>query len=219
MKLSVPKIFQTVLFIFLIFYHFSCAQKSNLEIRPIKILFLGESTTVGQGSGSTNENYVTKTISYFKKIGFLVEYRVIAKGGMSSSWGITKINSIVEYRPDIIILEFLINDQTLSLEVIKENYEIFSKFPYGKIVLFEIYDTNLFRKYRNRPSENPYILAHKTERWTKQIDTINRVPPNWNEYLVDGTHPSDIGYTILANILISELSPLFNEILVLKLLE
>ena len=73
---------------------------------PIKILFLGESTTVGQGSSSTNENYVTKTISYFKKSGYSLEYRVIAKGGMSSTWGITKINSINEYKPDIIILEF-----------------------------------------------------------------------------------------------------------------
>lgn len=209
----------TVLFIFLIFNHISCIQKSNKEISPVKILFLGESTTVGQGASSPNENYVTKTMTFFKKSGLLVEYRVIAKGGMSSIWGTTKLNSISDYKPDLIIVEFLINDQTLSLETVRTNYDIFSKIPYGKIVLFEIYDSNLFLQFKYRPLENPLILAHKSDRWIKQIDTIKMIPSNWNEYLVDGTHPSDLGYTILANILISEISPILNELFVYRLLE
>ncbi len=197
----------------------SCINKEANQKNPIKILFLGESTTVGQGASSPNENYVTKTMEFLKQSGIGLEYKVIAKSGMSSTWGITRLDEIYTYSPDLIIIEFLINDQYLSLETIKSNYEIFSKIPYGKIVLFELYDINMFNKFKNNSTTNPILAAHRSDRWGKQIDTLPRLPNNWSDFLVDGTHPSNLGYSLLANILAEEISPIVTEHYLIKLLE
>ncbi len=197
----------------------SCINKEANQKNPIKILFLGESTTVGQGASSPNENYVTKTMEFLKLSGIGLEYKVIAKSGMSSTWGITRLDEIYTYSPDLIIIEFLINDQYLSLETIKSNYEIFSKIPYGKIVLFELYDSNMFNKFKNNSTTNPILAAHRSDRWGKQIDTLPRLPNNWSDFLVDGTHPSSLGYSLLANILAEEISPIVTELYLIKLLE
>ena len=119
------KFFSIVVLIF--FRLISCINKDISQKNPVKILFLGESTTVGQGASSPNENYVTKTIEFLKQSGVTLEYKVIAKSGMSSTWGITRLDEIYSYSPDLIIIEFLINDQYLSLDSTKSNYEIFSK--------------------------------------------------------------------------------------------
>ncbi len=197
----------------------SCVNKEANQKNPIKILFLGESTTVGQGASSPNENYVTKTMEFLKQSGIGLEYKVIAKSGMSSTWGITRLDEIYTYSPDLIIIEFLINDQYLSIETIKSNYEIFSKIPYGKIVLFELYDINMFNKFKNNSTTNPILTAHRSDRWGKQIDTLPRLPNNWSDFLVDGTHPSNSGYSLLANILVEEISPIVTEHYLIKLLE
>ena len=205
--------------VLLFFSTTSCVNKVVNQKIPLKILFLGESTTVGQGASSPNENYVSKTIEFLKKSGVNLEYKVIAKSGMSSTWGLTRLDEIYKYSPDLIIIEFLINDQYLSLETTKSNYEIFSKIPYGKIVLFELYDMNMFNKYKNQSTTNPILDAHKSDRWSKQIDTLSRLPNNWSDFLVDGTHPSSLGYSLLANILAEEISPIVTELYLFKLLE
>jgi lysophospholipase L1-like esterase len=211
------KIFSIAVLLF--FSTTSCVNKVVNQKIPLKILFLGESTTVGQGASSPNENYVTKAIEFLKQSGIGLEYKVIAKSGMSSTWGITRLDEIYTYSPDLIIIEFLINDQYLSLETIKSNYEIFSKIPYGKIVLFELYDSNMFNKFKNNSTTNPILAAHRSDRWGKQIDTLPRLPNNWSDFLVDGTHPSSLGYSLLANILAEEISPIVTEHYLIKLLE
>ena len=211
------KFFSIVVLIF--FSTTSCINKDISQKNPVKILFLGESTTVGQGASIPNENYVTKTIEFLKQSGVTLEYKVIAKSGMSSTWGITRLDEIYIYSPDLIIIEFLINDQYLSLEATKSNYEIFSKIPYGKIVLFELYDRNMFNKYKNTSTTNPILEAHRSDRWSKQIDTLSKLPNNWSDFLVDGTHPSSLGYSLLANILVEEITPIVTELYLIKLLE
>ena len=177
----------------------------------IKILFLGESTTVGQGADTIRDNYVSKTTNHFKNLGFNIEYISISKGGMTSTWGITKIQEVINYKADIIIIEFFINDQYLSAETIKNNYSIFSAIPYGEIIIFNIYDNVLFNN-ANQNITNINLNLQDSSRWYKKIDTYSKLPKNWGTYLVDGVHPNNYGYSILSQILIDEMTGLILKI-------
>ena len=55
----------------------------------IKILFLGESTTVGQGADTIRDNYVSKTTNHFKNLGFNIEYNSLFNTAIQN---ITTIN-------------------------------------------------------------------------------------------------------------------------------
>ncbi len=185
--------------------------KNITNQEPIKILFLGESTTVGQGADSIRENYVSKTINHYRDLGFNIEYATIAKGGMTSSWGVTKINEVIKYKADILVIEFFINDQFLDSESIKQNYTLFSKILYGEIIIFNIYDNTLFNN-ASKNITNVNLSLQDSSRWYKKIDTYNRLPKNWGNYLVDGIHPNTYGYSILSQILIDEISDLILKI-------
>ena len=177
----------------------------------IKILFLGESTTVGQGADTIRDNYVSKTTNHFKNLGFNLEYNSISKGGMTSTWGITKIKEITNYKADIVIIEFFINDQYLSAETIKNNYSIFASIPFGEIIIFNIYDNILFNN-ANQNIPNINLSMQDSSRWYKKIDTYPKLPKNWGTYLSDGVHPNNYGYSILSQILIDDMSDLILKI-------
>jgi len=177
----------------------------------IKILFLGESTTVGQGADTIRDNYVSKTIIHYKNLGFNIEYNSISKVGMTSTWGITKIKEVINYKADIVIIEFFINDQYLSAETIQKNYSIFSSIPYGEIIIFNIYDNILFNK-ANQNIPNINLSMQDSSRWYKKLDTYPKLPSNWPTYLSDGVHPNNYGYSILSQILIDEISDLILRI-------
>lgn len=192
-----------------------CMNKTTTQTQNIKILFLGESTSLGVGASSPSKGFVYYMLDLSRKSGAKLDYRIVAKSGMNSTWGISQIDQINSYKPDIIIIDFFINDQQLSKEQVKSNYKVFSNIPFGFIYILDIYDSNSFNKFRNSKipiTEKP----NYSPRWEKLIDTIDSIPNNWEIYLYDGTHPNDLGYGILGDLLYRET---FSSILSLSLLK
>lgn len=194
---------KSLLLIILLLLFQSCINRTTFYNRKVKILFLGESTSLGVGASTPVNGFVYRMIDSVKKTGIDLDYRILAKRGMNSTWGIAQINQIISYRPDIIIIDFFINDQLLSDDQIRKNYTTLSNIPYGYIILFDLYDLNSFNKYKSMKlslNERPNFST----RWAKVIDTINYIPSNWEIYLSDGTHPNDPGYGILGDLLFKE---------------
>jgi lysophospholipase L1-like esterase len=205
------------IFLFLSFLLFNCSTEKQNTKSPIKILFLGESTTNGLGSSEVKKNYVGRTIDFFTKSGIKVSYKIIAKNGMTSSWGIFQIEDINNWNPDLTIIEFSINDHYISEQEIKSNFEVFAATLNSKsVVVFDIYSVAQLKRIKNN-EKNFVHEAHKNIRW-KTIDTHLKLPENWAIFTIDEVHPNDLGYEILSNILIEEIYPIIINLVLFQVI-
>ncbi len=132
---------------------------------------------------------------------------VIAKGGATSNWGLMQIDAVIEARPDVVFLEFMINDADLrrgvSIEESLENHaamldRILSEQRAATVVLLR-----LNRAHGARAILRPRLPAY--ERQLVSLAVADRVElgdlrENWQAELgrlgrsaaiPDGVHPVD----------------------------
>ena len=203
-------------FLLLALNSFNCSNVTEKKRDPKKILFLGESTTNGLGATQISNNYVSRTIEGFRNLSLPIEYKVIAKNGMTSSWGVLQIEDVIRYRPDFFIIEFAINDEELSDSEVLSNYLTFKSLtPFTRTIILDLYSSNQYRKFLSTGSKRITSL-HGLVGFPNQIDTEPCLPKDWDIYLIDGVHPNDLGYGIVSDCLNRTLYPLLLDSILIQ---
>ena len=193
--------------------------KSN---QNVKVAYIGGSVTSGTGSSSeSTKSWRAITTDYISSLtsGKVTEINA-ALGGTSSYLGAARFeNRILSANPDLLFIEFAINDNynDLSDDQIKANLEymirsLYAKNPYADIVITLVTNTSyLGRQYRT-------YLAHKEVADHYNIPIVdlggelyNRNEGSVSKYFSDSVHPNDEGYKQYGDIMTDALKELFTD--------
>lgn len=148
----------------------------------------------------------------------LPEYHVInfGKGGMNSNWGVKNLKWVLWFKPEIVLMEFAINDASILTEYYKPVNQFQSSINLQRMIYdfkvngIEVYlmvmnpplDINIYERNpaEDRPEYNEYYELHKA------IAIINNIPfidltAEWNKlsredflwFCPDGLHPNELG--------------------------
>ncbi len=189
--------------------------------KKLKIGYIGGSVTVGTGSTNKDANsWRAKTTQWFKTQfpNATISEVDASNGGTGSGWGVFRIEKdLLSKSPDIIFIEFIINDcyERTAVEETKRNIEsmykrIYKANPYADIVM--VYTTDLGFKGLNNPwiDANNYVANHYGVAAVdvglalkQKIDAGDGV---WSDYLVDYAHPNDRGYSVYSDAVCSYLN-------------
>lgn len=177
------------------------AEEGNL----LTIGFLGGSIT--QGSLATNEkdNYAARVFKWledkFPKSVF--SFFNAGVGGTSSYFGVARAKSdLLNFLPDLVILDFSVNDETT--ELFKETYEGLIR----KILLSDSapaiislgnarYDDAKSAEEIHRPIAEHYFVPYVSVK-ERILPRIASHEFKWQELSIDGLHPNDLGHALLA---------------------
>ena len=135
-----------------------------------------------------------------------VELRVIAKGGADSSWGLAQLSGGLDFRPDLVLIEFMINDADIRnrlsrSESLRNHTEMIE-------ILREAHpDSAIFLLRLNRAHGPRALLRPSLARYERLLPEIARrssvglidLRPEWRDRwesegyrsLPDGLHPTD----------------------------
>ncbi len=188
--------------------------------KKIKLGFLGGSITLGAGASNPDKCYrslVTKALNeHYPNVEF--ENINAAIGGTGSGFGLFRMDEdLLAHMPDIIIVEFAVNDyrdenchifmENIVRKAFKYRKDIPVMFVYtvqnimtddysaGKIPV-SVMKHQLVADYYNIPAVNV---------GKKLFDTYTAEGKTITDYTVDGVHPNDEGYKIYTDTVMSEI--------------
>ncbi|WP_430516656.1 SGNH/GDSL hydrolase family protein [Bradyrhizobium yuanmingense] len=132
-----------------------------------------------------------------------VEIEVVARNGANSRWGLSQIQHVIDAKPDVVTIEFAVNDASLrhlvSLGESRKNHEniialIRRALPAAKIVLFAVSPTWGARGVWIRPWLTDYYALYPRLADTLQVSFVD-ARPAWDKYdagsaIPDGLHPT-----------------------------
>lgn len=175
------------------------------------VLFFGGSITQGAAASDYTKCYASLTAEWLKSIYGTDTIHYINKGvgGTDSIYGLLRLKrDVIAYEPDLIFIEFAVNDSGFDsgkyVESIIRSLKSLSSNPY---VIF-LYTTN--NEYTTPTKNFEKIAEHYG---IPQISLKNALKTNLNNadpiskgYLADGVHPTDKGHRIYADEIIKCLS-------------
>ena len=132
-----------------------------------------------------------------------VQLEVVAKSGMTSRWGLEQTSSLIEARPDILLIEFAANDANLRRFITRSesrrNHETIIRAvrqaqPKIKIFLIAINPTWGLRGFWIRPWLDRYYDLYVSLAEIEHVEFID-IRPRWglgtiHETIPDGLHPT-----------------------------
>ena len=174
----------------------------------LNVCFIGGSITEGTGATELDKSYASLVAKHLEDVSPIsVEYFNAGIGGTGSDFGVLRLNhDVLQYNPDIVFVEFAINDVGTPADEVKKNMEgivrqIRAKNEKTAIVF--IYTTN---------TEKAAVTAlHDEVANYYGICAINIQDYVWglsegiSGYLKDGVHPNDDGHKLYADYIISQL--------------
>ena len=178
----------------------------------MNLAIIGGSITEGAGASNYKNTYVYKLEQYFKGKDKNTVIKNLGAGGTASQFGIFRLQrDLDDFKPDVILIEFAVNDRIYSSYdasvcfegLIRECLKITDKiiiidFPTG------MGDgcTSVHKKvayYYNIP-----IIDVQDEIWRR----IGRREFNWTHISIDNLHPNDKGHEIYYEIIKEKLESL-----------
>lgn len=177
-------------------------------------------------SGNHGESWMHAVAEYFNgKYGNHLKYTLSGKGGMWSTWGVQHLeDSVITKNPDVVIMEFGMNDAVLryntSPEVARLNLEymiqrILLANPNCEVIL-QVMNMPIRKSAGYRPNLNAYYDMYRDVAKKRDLLLIDHYP-NWQKildqgeetflnYVPDGLHPNDeSGRTVIAPMIIKTL--------------
>lgn len=156
----------------------------------VTMTFLGTSLTRDLPRAAL-ENALTNCLKH------PVTVQIIAKGGETSRWGLTQIEQVIASAPDLLFMEFTINDADLrrrvSLSESAKNHRalldaVSAALPGTRIVLLRL----------NRAYGTRALLRPRQAAYDRQLTAFDRpildLRPEWSargkDALPDGIHPT-----------------------------
>jgi len=181
--------------------------------KSLNISYIGGSVTGAVGA-STDENgwafLVTKYLKQKYPNANITESNM-GVGGTGSYLGMARFNNnIIENKPDLLFIEFAINDRYNDIpeEQTKQNIEyminsVYKSNPYADIVFVLITDKNVigteFESLKTIKSVAEYYGLPTVDVGQAMWKELNGSIDNWDEYYSDGVHPSDAGHKVYAD--------------------
>lgn len=193
--------------------------KSN---QSVKVAYIGGSVTSGTGSSSeSTKSWRAITTDYISSLtsGKVTEINA-ALGGTGSYLGAARFeNKIISGNPDLLFIEFAINDHynDLSDDQIKANLEymirsLYNKNPYADIVLTLVTNRdNLGRQYRTYTAHKAVADHYNIPIVDLGGELYNRNEGLVSKYFSDSVHPNDDGYKQYGVIMTDALKELFAD--------
>ena len=186
--------------------------------KNLKIGYFGGSVTGGIG-GTDGYNWAVATTDWFKSNfpGANIDSKNIAWGGTSSFWGYFRMgedntgkDNLIAYKPDLVFVEFSINDAYSHLTEMQSHYymegiikKLRAANPKMDIVIVIITDKS------KQDSETQSSTAHKAVAAHYGIPTIDvgkalvkeikDKGAKWEDYVTDIVHPNNKGYKVYAD--------------------
>ena len=188
--------------------------------KKIKLGFFGGSITLGAGASNPENCYrrlIIKALNdYYKDVEF--EDINAAIGGTGSGFGLFRMDDdLLKHSPDMIIVEFVVNDfRDENSHIYMENI-VRKAFRYRKdIPIMFIYTVQNIMTDAYENGELPIsVMKHKTVADYYNIpsvnvgkilfDTYKEENKTINDYTIDGVHPNDNGYKIYADAIMNEI--------------
>ncbi|MEI6555928.1 MAG: GDSL-type esterase/lipase family protein [Paludibacter sp.] len=189
--------------------------------QPVTLCYLGGSITQGTGASGYSNCYYSKSsaaiIAEITKRGGTATSFNAGVGGTPSSYGAYRVGAqLLTRNPDLLVVEFAVNDGSSSdlsridgmegivRQAIRQNSKISIVFLYTSMAN---YQTTYYANGIIPPSVQAF---HKVAQKYGITEVLNG--PNINAGLIngdytlatffpDGTHPSDIGHAVYANVL------------------
>lgn len=188
---------------------------------PLTVAYLGGSITEGAGVDREQDCWRCKITEWFRKNypkSEIIEINA-GIGGTASDFGMFRCDSqVLASAPDLIFVEFAVNDTTISNSLVTMETvirKIMRSNPITDIVLVETATQSMHRSFLNNESVESVETYKKISKYYG-IDIINvgeeiisRVDGNeggWDKYTMDTVHPNAIGYSLYTNEIIKYLS-------------
>lgn len=199
------------------------------RLKALKIGYFGGSITEGAGATDMDKtSWRALTGAWFRKNYSNCEIKEIqaAIGGTGSDLGLFRCErDLISHMPDLIFIEFAVNDSGISRDRILYSIEgivrkIWEANPYADIVFVYTITRSLAASLENGTEFNAksihmeianYYMIPSVDAGQKLLKKIHSGFGVWESYTVDNVHPSDEGHSIYAeaiqNILRENLVP------------
>jgi lysophospholipase L1-like esterase len=190
---------------------------TELLAREMIVVTLGTSLTARGGWQAPLRDALEKCLSRPVKI------ELVAKSGSTTDWALTQVDRVVSLQPDIVLVEFYVNDAALNrfmtVSRSRNNIEriitsLRERLPDARIVSM-IMSPVIGPRGWIRPFLSSYIAAHRAVSDAHGIETID-FSPLWNAMarreleaaIPDGGHPRpDVAAKIMVPELVRTLAP------------
>ncbi len=205
--------------------NFSAKIKAGKEVN---VVYFGGSVTKGVGASKDSETSWRAIVGKWFETTFpkaKVNNINSAIGGTSSFFGVYRLEqAVIDKKPDLLFLEFAINDYYDRAEMGKASMQfetivrrVRKELPECDIVSVYTIDKNLVNNAK-KGMLHIQALAHEAVCETYGIPAVyigsalaNQMPDNWtnddwSKYVIDIVHPNDDGYKLYADVIIEFLN-------------
>lgn len=189
------------------------------ETTPVALVFMGTSLT----SGDPWPDLVVERLQACVR--HPLRAQRIAEGGVTSAWGLSRIDAAIAAAPDLVILEFAINDadlrRGLSLEESRDNHRVLlarlkAGLPDARIILMTTNPATGLRRLL-RPRLAAYYGLYRDLAAEMDVGLIDLYPrwlalPRAAQGLTDGVHPaSDSAASVIVPVVTAYLAGLLGQ--------
>ena len=188
------------------------------EGQDITLGFIGGSITHGTMATVPNKSYARIVYEWFEETfaPAKVHYKNAAIGGTDSVYGVHRMRQdLLIARPDIVIVEFSVND--LDVDNVELAYEamlvrlLMEPQKPGVVIVNTMFYNNGENKQdvhnRIAMKYNLPIISIKNGLW----DQLESGQLKSRQLTVDDLHPNDLGHEVMANMIISQLSKMYDK--------
>ena len=195
--------------------------------KKLKVAYFGGSVTGGIG-GTNGYSWTSATTEWLneKFPGASIDSKNFAWGGTSSFWGYFRMSedntgkdNVIAFNPDIIFIEFAINDAYSHLTGLQSNYymegivkKLRAANPKVDIIFVLITDKNKMDKESVNSTAHIEVASHygipTIDVGKALVNKIKSTGGKWEDYSGDLVHPNDNGYKIYADCVADNLNKL-----------
>ncbi len=169
---------------------------------------LGGSITEGASATEVSDRYANRVFQYLKTANPNKEINFINKGigATGSNIGVFRLrNDIINSNPDILIVEFAVND-TFHTNVVETYEGIFRQMQLYKpecaiIALCTTYEDFKTAEDKHRTVANHYQVPMVSVRDIVK-KRVEKGEMKWSDYATDNCHPTSLGHKMLADLVI-----------------
>ena len=188
----------------------------------ITIAALGGSITTGYAANPPlQKGWAALVNEWWQKkaleTGGKVTYYNAGVSGTDSAFAAARLEDhILSKKPDLVFLEFAMNDQWLDRRVRQRSYEgILRSMLNGGSAVFALFVNEKLPPYRSNQDEQMKICEHYGVPYISWKDSVNSHNDEavWNTYFTgsEAIHPNDQGHASIASLIIEQLDKIWNS--------
>ncbi|WP_394884622.1 SGNH/GDSL hydrolase family protein [Clostridium butyricum] len=178
----------------------------------MNIAIIGGSITEGAGASDYSKSYVFRLEKYLKEKYENLNLINLGAGGKASNFALFRLHrDLKQFKPDVIMLEFAVNDRIYNTNDSSLYFEglIRECSKYTKKILIIDFPTGMCDAATNIHKKSSYfynipLIDVQDAVWRK----IGNREFKWSKISVDNLHPNDIGHELYFEIIKSELEKL-----------